>query len=180
MDIFFSFLGLVLIIVGVVNSIYSHFYKIVNMPSAPQTRKTIIDDLKKEIGDGADFKIIDLGSGWGGLCQKLSKHFPKASVEGVEISPIPFCVSKFFQWLSIFRHYHIRRDDFFKLDIASYDVIICYLSPYHMDRFKNDLLSQLGQGTILYSQGFPLKNKTAEAVIDIPFSLERKLYKYRF
>lgn len=180
MDIYFSFIGLALIIVGIINSIYSHIYKIVNMPSAPQTRKAIINNLKSEINNDDGIKIIDLGSGWGGLCSKLSKHFPKAKIEGIEISPIPFLTSKIFQYLYPFRHYRIKRNDLFKMDISSYDVIICYLSPYHMDRFENDLLTQCKSGTILYSQGFPLKNKTAEAVIEIPYSLEKKLYKYIF
>lgn len=179
MDIFISIIGLFIIAIVIVNTIYSHIYKVVNVPSAPQTRKIIINDIKNQCHDRDNLKIIDLGSGWGGLCHKLSKNFPKADIHGIEISPIPFIFSKIVEFLNPFHHYTIKRQDLFETDLSDYDVIICYLSFYHMDRFENHLLNQCKKGTVLYSQGFPLKSLEAEDIIDIPFSLEKKLYRYR-
>jgi len=38
--------------------------------------------------------IVDLGSGWGTLVVGLARAFPGASVQGLEMSPFPFLVSR--------------------------------------------------------------------------------------
>ena len=146
------------------------------MPSAPQTRKAIIDDIRTEYTTDNILNIYDLGSGWGGLCRKLAASFPQAQVKGYEISPIPFLISKI-KWR---KNYTIHRGDIFKIDIKNADIIVCYLSPIHMKQLEETIKRRVKKGTILYSQGFPFPNIQPEKVIEIPYSLERKLYRYRF
>lgn len=176
MDIFFSVLMVGFMVVVLVNTIYSHFYKVVNMPSSPNTRRVILDDIRAVVGDCDSKVIYDLGSGWGGLCRRLSHNFSAAHVKGFEISPIPYAVSKFF---SLFFRYSVTRADLFKTDISNTDIIICYLSPYHMAKLADKVVNECKKGTIIYSQGFPFQSIEPDDIINIPFSIEKKLYRYK-
>ena len=171
-----SFLFLTIIIVAILNTIYSTKYKVVNMPSAPATRRAIINDLKTIRGNCESLRIYDCGSGWGGLCRKLSKAFPKATLHGIEISPVPFLVS--FLWP--FRKYRVTRNDLFNTDLISADILIFYLSPYHMKKLETLLSSQDLSGKTLYSQGFPFNEWKESKIIEVPRTLEKKLYRYDF
>ncbi len=148
------------------------------MPSAPQTRRKIIEDILSLKGKNEPLAIYDLGSGWGGFCRKLARAFPKAEVKGFEISPIPYWVSRLRRITSFRRSYSITKQNIFTTDVSQADIIICYLSPYHMERFKDEILPRMKKGSLLYSQGFPLKNHEADAEIKTPFSLEGKIYRY--
>jgi 16S rRNA A1518/A1519 N6-dimethyltransferase RsmA/KsgA/DIM1 with predicted DNA glycosylase/AP lyase activity len=145
-----SFILLLFIFVVVINTIYS--------------TKCDCDGLN----------IYDCGSGWGGLCSKLSKAFPNAQITGIEISPIPFLVS----YLNPFRRYKIKRHDLFRIDLSQADILIFYLSPYHMDMVSHKILSEVQKGTTIYSQGFPIKGWNVSKEMDISLSLEKKLYRY--
>jgi len=175
MDILFSIIGLSLIIIALINIIYSHFYKVVNMPSMPQTRRMIIDNIQKHHGDCDGLVIYDLGSGWGGLCRKLSNNFPKASVKGFEISPIPFLFSKI---VALFGRYMINRQDIFKMNLNDADIIVCYLSHYHINKLMKKIDCESTKNIIIYSQGFPAQGLEPDGIIDIPYSIEKKLYRY--
>jgi len=145
------------------------------MPSLPPTRHAIINSIKNYRHDCDDLKIYDLGSGWGGLCRKLSNHFPKATVRGYEISPIPYAISKI---ISVFKNHTITRANLFEQNISDADIIICYLSPYHMRELAKKLQSECKKGTLIYSQGFPIEDMTAKKIYNIAFGIERKLYCY--
>lgn len=169
-------LMLIFIVIVVINAIYAHFYKIVNIPSSPSTRTIIVQDIKCIKGDCAGLTIYDLGSGWGGLCRRLSKNFPNSHVQGFEISPVPYGISKIF---SVFQTYRIQRANLFEMDLSNADILVCYLSHYHMNKLADKLKAECKKGTIIYSQGFPIKKMIAEKKFDIPLSIERKLYRYK-
>lgn len=169
-----SLILLSVIIVVVVNTIYSTKYKVVNMPSTPNTRKAIIQDIQSLKGNCHELNIYDCGSGWGGLCRKICQTFPAAHVMGIEISPIPFLVS----YLNPFRKYQIKRDNLFQINLSQANILIFYLSPYHMDMLVPKLSKEVKKGTIIYSQGFPIKGWNTSKELDISYSLEKKLYRY--
>ena len=178
MDIFISICVLAIVVVAVVNSFYSSRYKVVNMPSAPQTRRKIIKDIKTFLSDRENSVIYDLGSGWGGLCHRLSKNFPNTKVIGIEISLIPYLYSKMIALL-FSRAYTIRRENLFHTDLTDADIIVCYLSPYHMKRFETEIYPILRKGCRIYSQGFPMNNIENFRTIKTPFSLEKAIYCYQ-
>lgn len=169
-----SFILLLFIFVVVINTIYSTKYKVVNMPSAPNTRRATIDDIRSSKGDCDGLNIYDCGSGWGGLCSKLSKAFPNACVTGIEISPIPFLVS----YLNPFRKYKVKRDNLFEIDLSDTDILIFYLSPHHMAQLIKKLENNTKEKVIIYSQGFPIPEWDPSKIIIIPYALEKKLYRY--
>jgi hypothetical protein len=168
------FILLTFIIIIFVNTIYSTKYKVVNMPSAPNTRRAIIDDIRLLKGSCDGLNIYDCGSGWGGLCGKLSKSFPTATVTGIEISPIPFFVSR----INPFRKYTVKRDNLFDVDLSQVDLLIFYLSPHHMANLVDKLKGDTKNKVVIYSQGFPIPEWEPSKIITIPYALENKLYRY--
>lgn len=145
------------------------------MPSTPQTRNKIAQDIQKTHGPCDNFTFYDLGSGYGGMIKKLSKNFPNASIYGFEISPIPYVISRIF---NIFRHSKISRKNIFSLNLGNADVIICYLSNYHMKELSKKITEECRKGTIIYSQGFEMPGFSPVDRIKIPMSIERTLFKY--
>src|ERR1700734_1065408 len=50
--------------------------------------------LLKRAGLSEQAIIYELGSGWGSLVIALARAFPKAHIRGIEISPVPYWVSR--------------------------------------------------------------------------------------
>lgn len=119
--IYVSIIVAAFIVMVVVNTIYSTLYNVVNMPSTWQTRNAIINDIRLHQGIDNHLNIYDLGSGWGGLCRKLSFNFKNAHITGYEISPIPFVISGIYKR----KNHSSHRADIFKLNISNADIIIC-------------------------------------------------------
>jgi hypothetical protein len=144
------------------------------MPSAPQTRRAIINDIQLLKGDCEGLVIYDCGSGWGGLCAKLSRAFQNAKITGFEISPVPYAISK----CNPLRQYVIQRADFFILDFSNADILIFYLSPYHMNKLSQKLSAECKSGTVIYSQGFPIDGWHIDKKIATKYAIEKTLYRY--
>lgn len=166
----------VLIVIAVINGLYGHVYKVVNMPSTPSTRRMIINDIQDIKRDCNGLTIYECGSGWGGFVDKLARAFPLAIIKGYEISPIPYAVSKILKS----KRTEIEYKNLFECDFAKADIIIVYLSPYHMEKLLPILENQLRGGSLVYSQGFPFKAKKEDAVLTPSYSIEKKIYRYRF
>lgn len=179
MDIFFSILVLLIVFTALCNTVYAHIYKIVNMPSTPQTRKVIINDIRDMYGDATGLTIYDLGSGYGGLCRALARYFPQATIRAIEISPMPYAISKIIQFLSLKTNYRISRGDIFKSDISDADILVCYLSHYHMNKLPDYLKNNKDKNLVLYSQGFEIASLGADKIMNVPYSLEQKLFRYK-
>jgi len=169
-----SIILLIFIVMVVINTIYSTKYGVVNMPSSRKTRSIIIDDIQSLSTNGNGLTIYDCGSGWGGLCARLHRAFPKATITGFEISPIPYLISK----LNPFRRYKIQRDNLFDIDLEQDDILIFYLSPRHMIRIKNEIIPKLKKGTLIYSQGFPIPDMKPQKTFMTTIALEKECYRY--
>jgi len=169
-------LVILIFVIVAVNTLYSYLYKVVNMPSSPQTRQAIIADLKALKGDAQGLHIYELGSGWGGLTLRLARHFPHATVIGFEISPVPYCVSLIRRLCVRKNRYTLRYGDIFKQDLSAADIIICYLSPYHMKRLE----PMIPKNATVYTQGFPFPDRKADQEIPIKYGIENTLYRYDF
>ena len=178
MEIFLNLILLCVLIIVLLNTIYAMIYNVANMPSSPQTRNMIAEDIQSQLAAHTPLIIVDLGSGWGGLCRKLANIKRSHSVKGYEISIVPFVYSRCIQAIDMFRSYSITRGNLFDVDVADADAVVCYLSPYHMKRFEKEIVSTMKSGSILYSQGFPLKDRDASYTLNAPRSLEKHIYCY--
>ena len=175
METFITFVFVICLVVIVSNTIYGHIYKVVSMPSTPWTRRAIINHMRDQgMKDGA--MIYELGSGLGGLCFRLKRAFPKAEVVGYEISFFPYWISRI---SNVFYGCKLHRKDIFKEDLSKADILVCYLSPYHMDKLREKLEKEMKRPYTLYSQGFPVNAWAEDTVLCPRIALEGKIYVYK-
>jgi hypothetical protein len=96
------------------------------LPSHSKARKALCSF----IGDSPR-RIIDLGSGWGGLLFYCGKKFPEAQCVGYEISPVPAGISAVLS--SVFKkRCRIIQSCFTTLSIEEGDYLLAYLCPENM------------------------------------------------
>ncbi|MCC6916544.1 class I SAM-dependent methyltransferase [Nitrosomonas sp.] len=99
------------------------------------------------------FKLVDLGSGCGGLICKLARMLPHGRYHGIETAVLPCWISKLrallsgqncrFEWESIWQH-----------DLSGYDVVYAYLSPVPMPRLWEKARREMHPGSLFISNTF--------------------------
>jgi hypothetical protein len=105
--------------------------------------------------------IIDLGSGWGTLVVALARAFPHASVQGVEMSPFPYLVSRL-RTRSL-SNVSLRWGNFFRSDLRNADAITCYLMPNPMGPVCDLLDRTIRLGTHVVSNTFLFRGRAVSA-----------------
>jgi hypothetical protein len=105
--------------------------------------------------------IYDLGSGWGSLVIALAHAFPHAQIRGIELSPLPY-------WISRLRtrglaNVSLRRGDFFTADLADAQAVTCYLMITSMPKLAALLDRALAPGTPVVSLSFWFRDRQAAA-----------------
>lgn len=122
-------------------------------------------------------RLVDIGSGLGDLSMYLAKLRPDSLIEGVEIAPLPWIISKLRakvkQSRAIFcmRNYH-------ELNFADYDVIFAYLSPAAMPALWEKAQSEMRPGSLLISYEFDIEGILPTKVIETEGRTE-KLFVWR-
>lgn len=155
---------------------YEKHLKIGAMPSLPSVGKKAFALIPQDYKNDGQYKIMDLGSGWGGVLLGLSKLFPNSKIIGYELSPCPFIVS----WVRTFfsKDINVSRKNFFEKDISSANIIFCYLSPYHMEQLK-EKFSSLPDGTCIISCAFPITGWKIDKEEHIyNFFIKTPMYRY--
>jgi hypothetical protein len=102
--------------------------------------------------------IMDLGSGWGTLIVGLARAFPGASVQGVEMSPFPYLVSRL--RARGLTNAVVRWGNFFHSDLSSADAIVCYLMPGLMVPVSDLLDMTAKPGACVVSNTFLFRGRT--------------------
>lgn len=106
--------------------------------------------------------IIDLGSGWGGLVIAVARAFPEARVEGIEISPFPYLISRL--RASGLPNASLRWGNFHRSNLRGAHAIVCYLMSSVMPGVSNLLDRNLNPGTAVVSNTFLFRGRAASAV----------------
>lgn len=135
--------------------IYEEKTRILPVPTLPVVTHKILALAKQLVPESSAPTIVELGCGWGGMMAHLRRLFPSSLITGYEFSPLPFLVS----WLRGFwlgKSTIVLRRDFFKESLGGYQLIICYLSPWHMKKLHSKFLAECKPGTIIISNAFPL------------------------
>lgn len=135
------------------------------VPYYPSSKRLIrpIGELLEEFESP---RLIDVGSGFGGLLFDLSECMPNAELQGVEIAPLPY-------WISVLRGKLSRSNVKFvfgayeALNFAEFDVVFCYLSPVAMPFIWRKVLAEMRPGTILLSYEFIVPEATPSFVLEI-------------
>ena len=89
--------------------------------------------LKSQLPSGRSLRVIDIGSGLGGLVMNLAASRPESRFVGIELAPLPWFISYCRARLGGHRVQFIR-GDYQELDFSAFDVVFAYLSPAAMSR----------------------------------------------
>ncbi len=128
--------------------------------------RAAVDTLVELLPKDRSFKLIDLGSGCGGLICKLAQLLPRGRYHGLEIAMLPYWISKLrarlsrkncqFQWKNIWQH-----------DLSGYDVVYAYLSPVPMLRLWEKVRQEMRPGSLFISNTFAVPGIVPDRCIQL-------------
>lgn len=153
---------------------YDHKLRIPPAPTLPWVRTRILKALKTHLKNDKVF-IAELGSGWGGLSASISRAFPKAGLQGFELSPFPYWFSKLRESKKI----RFTRSDIFDQDLSEYDAIVYYLSPVVADRLSVKFKAELKPATLIVSNAFHLPGFDPVEILETNIGVKIRIYVYK-
>jgi SAM-dependent methyltransferase len=128
--------------------------------------------------DARPFRMIDLGSGFGGVLFHLEARFPQGQFSGVEIAPAPWLISRLRARLRHSRVDFMRRD-YARLDLGAFDVVFAFLSPAAMPDLWQQAERQMRPGSLFVSLSFGVDARPPERVIPLAEGERHTLYAWR-
>jgi hypothetical protein len=151
------------------------------MPSSAKVRSTVASEVNRLSRTGA---IVEAGSGWGTLALHLAKQCPGWKIIGIENSPVPLWISRFFlQWTAAVNGNSRESISFIKANIYTYpfgadDVIVCYLYPGAMKQLSEMAINRLPPGMRMISVCFALPGWKPERIVTCGDLYRTKVYVY--
>jgi hypothetical protein len=133
------------------------------VPYFPSGRR-VWDEVERQLPAGRPLRVIDIGSGLGGLVLELARRRPEASVSGIELAPLPWLASRIRASLSGSRARFLR-GDYEQLDFARFDVVFAYLSPAAMSALWRKASAEMRPGSTLMSYEFGIVEKAPNLCI---------------
>lgn len=103
-------------------------------------------------------RVIDIGSGLGGLVLDLARRGPGIDATGIELAPLPWLVSRLRARLGHSRARFIR-GDYHTLNFGEFDLVFAYLSPAAMDALWRKAAREMRPGALLVSYEFPIHDR---------------------
>jgi SAM-dependent methyltransferase len=125
-------------------------------------------------------RIVDLGSGMGGIVTYLARNHRAATVKGVETAPLLIAASKFRLAASRLKNAEMLYRSIWDVDLAGFDLVYCFLSPAPMPRLYDKARSEMRKGSILVSNSFAVPDIAPERIIEVDDARKTRLYVYRF
>jgi tRNA A58 N-methylase Trm61 len=118
-------------------------------------------------------RVVDLGSGDGRILIEAAKIYPQAKYLGYEIDPFLIRKSrKKMRDMGFVGLINIKRKNYLKENLSSFDVVFLFLIPYQMNRLEKKLKKELKPGARVISYGFQF-NHWSEV------DHEGEIYKYQ-
>lgn len=100
-------------------------------------------------------RVVDIGSGLGGLLLDLGKKRPECQFVGVELAPLPWLVS----WLRaklVGAPVRFLLADYEDLHFGDFDIVFAYLAPPAMKPLWEKAFQEMKPGSILLSYEFEI------------------------
>jgi hypothetical protein len=111
-------------------------------------------------------RLIDIGSGLGGLVLALARKRPDSAFFGIELAPLPWLFSCLRARLARSTA-RFMRGDYERLDFSGYDVVFAYLSPAAMEALWCKAQREMRRGTMLISYEFLINARAPDQVIAV-------------
>lgn len=113
------------------------------------------------LSDGA--VVYDMGCGDGRVLLAAVRQNPNIRAVGIEKALLPYVIAKFrVRGTTI----EIRRNDFFKENLADATHVVTYLFPTLMERVEAKLDHELKPGTRIVAIDFPLEHRKPTSVVE--------------
>jgi SAM-dependent methyltransferase len=109
-------------------------------------------------------RLIDIGSGLGGLVLDLARRNPASNLSGIELAPLPWLLSVL-RARATGSAAHFVRGDYERLDFADYDVVFAYLSPAAMAALWRKARAEMRPATMLVSYEFNIAAKAPDKTV---------------
>ncbi len=147
------------------------------VPYYPSGRR-VWDAVAAALPQNRPLRVIDIGSGIGGLVLDLQRRRPDSTIEGIELAPLPWLASHARALLGRSRARFIR-GDYEKLDLGDYDAVFAYLSPAAMGALWRKAAREMRPGSTLFSYEFIIEDCPPSRVIH-PTTEGPSLYMWDF
>jgi SAM-dependent methyltransferase len=138
------------------------------VPYYPSGRR-VWDAVAGQLPAGRPLRVIDIGSGFGGLVLALARRRPDCEVSGIELAPLPWLASRLRAWAGRSRARFLR-GDYDKLDFADYDAVFAYLSPAAMEALWRKAEAEMRPGSVLLSYEFTIAGREPDQRLVTPDS----------
>jgi len=109
-------------------------------------------------------RVIDIGSGLGGLVLDLARRSPAIEATGIELAPLPWLASRLRARLARSRARFIR-GDYNGLNFGEFDLVFAYLSPAAMDALWRKAAREMRPGSLLLSYEFNIDDRSPDRLV---------------
>jgi SAM-dependent methyltransferase len=127
------------------------------VPYYPSGRH-VWEEVARLLPAGRPLRIVDIGSGLGGLVLELARRRPDCEVSGIELAPLPWLASSLRARLARSRARFLR-GDYESLNFGNFDVVFAYLSPAAMAALWRKARAEMRPGSVLLSYEFAIAER---------------------
>lgn len=147
------------------------------VPYYPSGR-SVWEEVARQLPAGRPLRIVDIGSGLGGLVLELARRRPDCEVSGIELAPLPWLASSLRARLTG-SHARFLRGDYENLNFGNYDAVFAYLSPAAMPALWRKAAAEMRPGSVLLSYEFAIAERAPDRRVVTPDS-RKILYIWHF
>jgi SAM-dependent methyltransferase len=147
------------------------------VPYYPSGRK-VWAAVDAALPQGRPLRVIDIGSGIGGLVLDLQRRRPGSRIEGIELAPLPWLASHT-RALAARSSARFIRGDYEALDLGHYDAVFAYLSPAAMSALWRKAAREMRPGSTLFSYEFIIVDQAPSRIV-YPYTDGPALYIWDF
>jgi hypothetical protein len=130
------------------------------VPYYPSGRR-VWEEVGRQLPHDRPLRIIDIGSGLGGLVLDLARRRPDCGVSGIELAPLPWLASRLCA-LATRSRARFLLGDYDKLNFGDFDVVFAYLSPAAMGGLWRKAEAEMRPGSMLLSYEFVIAEREAD------------------
>ena len=129
------------------------------------SRQLVWDEVLSLLPQDKPVRMIDIGSGLGGLVMTAARKYPQLSVTGIETAPLIWAYSVLRATLTRSRAQFLL-GNYENLDLGHYDFIFAYLSPAAMPALMTKCDLEMQRGAVFISHEFPFPDITPTMLLD--------------